>query len=131
MKTFLQTIAQMEGYYVAGSRPARNMNPGDLEYGDESIRFGATGTDGRFAIFPDAETGWKALQQWLSIPAKFDSQGNLVGGYLGATIQQAIWRFAPPNENNSAGYLQYIVDKTGLAPHQLLTEDVLQTPEAA
>ena len=130
MKTFLQAVATMEGFYVTGDRPQRNNNPGDLEYGDESIRFGATGTDGRFAIFPDVETGWKALQRWFSIPARFDRNGTLVGGYLGATIAQAIHRFAPPGENDSNGYVSRVVEMTGFAPSTILTLHLLQTPEA-
>ena len=131
MKTYLQAVATMEGFYESGSRPARNLNPGDLEYNDESIRFGATGTDGRFAIFPDVETGWKALQRWFSIPARFDRNGNLIGGYLGATLAQAIHRFAPPSENNTANYILYVAKETGLAQTAMLTEAILQTPEAA
>jgi hypothetical protein len=128
MKTFLEAIAQMEGFYVVGSRPQRNNNPGDLVYSSEAIRFGATGTDGRFAIFPDAETGWKALQGWFSVPARFDSSGNLIGGYLGATIEQAINRFAPPSENNTAGYVAFVANATGLSQDTLLTEDLLTLP---
>jgi hypothetical protein len=123
----LEAIAHEEGFYKVGSRPQRNNNPGDLVYGNESIRFGAVSSDGRFAIFPDLLTGWNALRRWLSIPAIIKN-GLLEGGYLGATIEQAIYRFAPPTENRSDLYLQYVTSMTGLDSHQILTLEMLEVP---
>lgn len=123
----LEAIAHEEGFFKANSRPARNNNPGDLVYGNESIRFGATHSDGRFAVFPDIHTGYTALRRWLSIPAVL-KQGKLEGGYLGATIEQVIYRFAPPFENRSDLYLDYVTHSTGLEPHQILTLDMLAVP---
>jgi hypothetical protein len=40
-----------------GSRGNRNNNPGNIEYGPFARAHGATGSDGRFAIFPDEATG--------------------------------------------------------------------------
>ena len=127
--TLLEAIAREEGFYVADSRPQRNNNPGDLEYNSETIRFGAAAGDPRFARFTDAKIGWQALRSWLSIPAKFDADGNLVGGYLGATIEQAIHRFAPPSENDSDAYVANICAWTGLRPTDKLTIDLLLLPE--
>lgn len=58
--------AVAEGFFVSGSRPARNNNPGDLE------EEGDAGRDGPYAIFSSASigapytgTGWDALRrQW-------------------------------------------------------------------
>ena len=132
MKTFLQAIATEEGFYASGSlpnRPQRNNNPGDLEYNAETVRFGATKGDPRFAIFPTVAIGWKALQHWLSIPARFNASGNLVSGYLGAEIHQVIGRFAPDNENNTATYLASVCAQTGCQESDTLTTAMLQTPE--
>lgn len=52
--------------YGAGTRADRNNNPGNIEYGEFARRMGATGSDGRFAIFPDRETGFKAAEALLS-----------------------------------------------------------------
>lgn len=142
MKTFLQAIATMEGFYSPGKIPQRSNNPGDLRYNNESISFGSTGSDSGYAIFPDVQTGWKALQRWLSVPAKFSPldpndgrpegpEGWLIGGYLGATIEQALWRFSPPGDgdNNPTSYRDFVCAETGLIPTDILTLKVLETPE--
>ena len=124
----LESFSVSEGFPVAGSRSQRNNNPGDLIWGDEAKAFGATHGDPVFAVFPDAATGWKALQRWLSVPAKFDHDGNLEGGYQGATLSQVINRFAPPSENNTAAYISGVCERTGLTPETIVTEDLLQIP---
>lgn len=121
----LTAMAHMEGFFVTGTRPQRNNNPLDLSWGPEAEKFGATGGDPRFAIFPDAATGWEAGRRWLSVPAKFDSNGNLVGGYMGATVEQAINRFAPPVENDTANYVTYVCQAVGCAPTDVLTAELL------
>lgn len=126
----LEAIAHQEGFYSPKSRPARNNNPGDLMWGPETKGFGATSGDPRFAIFPSLTLGWIGLQRWLSVPAKFDKSGNLVGGYLGATLKQAIFRFAPPNENHSDIYLGYVIAQTGLTEDTPLTKEILNIPQA-
>lgn len=124
----LQAMATMEGAYKQGSRPARNLNPLDLTFNGETVRFGATSGDPRFAVFPDLETGWKAGVRWLSIPAKFDTAGNLVGGYLGATMRKVIFRFAPPSENDPQVYLDFVCKEAGVGEDDLLTPALLALP---
>ena len=123
--TVLEAMAQMEGWGAPNARPTRNNNPLDLEWGPEAKAFGATGGDPRFAIFPDAETGWNAGRRWLSVPAKMDDGGNLVGGYMGATVEEVINRFAPPDENDTAGYVAYVTEKAGCQPSDVLTPALL------
>lgn len=106
-KTLGDAIAQVEGFNAKGdkpNRPQRNHNPGDIEYGDFAKSQGATGTDGRFAIFPDDETGTKALYALLQSSK-----------YADLTIPQAINKFAPPNENNTKGYSDSVLKQTGLS----------------
>lgn len=122
--TFIEAIAREEGFNEDGSRPQRNNNPGDLIYGPEAERFGATSGDSRFAIFPDAKTGWEALRRWLSVPASFEG-GALVGGYLGATVEQIINRFAPASENNTAAYVANVCGWSGLTPDTIITSENL------
>ena len=129
MQTVIEAMATMDVFYKPGSRPQRNNNPLDLTYCSESEAFGATHGDPRFAVFPDVATGWNAARRWLSVPAKFgkDAQGNpvLIGGYLNATIEQAINRFAPPVENDTSNYVSYVCSQTGLTPESVLTVDNL------
>jgi hypothetical protein len=69
---------------VAGTRSWRDNNPGNIEAGSFADAHGAIGSDGRFAIFPDAGTGMQALVSLLSSD-----------GYQGLTIEQAMERYAP------------------------------------
>ena len=54
-----EAIATAEGYFVAGSRPERNNNPGNLtdDFGYQTI-----GKDGSFPVFVNAAAGWAALK---------------------------------------------------------------------
>lgn len=59
-----QAIATAEGFYVPGSRPARNHNPGDLTI--DTI--GQTvGRDGVYVVYSDDATGWAALRQQVQL----------------------------------------------------------------
>ena len=66
--TWAAAIAQFEGFNTAGSRPARNHNPGDLKFAGQG---GAVGQDPQgFAIFPDDPTGFQALYNQLALYIK-------------------------------------------------------------
>jgi len=56
-------IAYAEGFYTAGTRPARNNNPGDLTM---DFGFPTLGMDGPFPIFATLEDGWRALKKQVS-----------------------------------------------------------------
>jgi len=136
----LQAHARMEGFYISGSRPQRNNSPLDLIYGDEAVRFGSTGADGRYAKFATAVDGYEAGRKWLLVPAHFSAEspgdgrpkgpsGYLAGGYCGATFQQYIWRFAPPSDGNDASaYLNFVCTSTGHLPTDILVPELLVLP---
>lgn len=88
---------------LEGARNWRNNNPGNLEYGELAKKYGAIGSDGRFAIFPSLEAGQKA-QGALLFTGK---------NYRGLTLTQAIARYAPPNENNTAQYQRIVLQAAG------------------
>lgn len=109
--TFMEAIARQEGFYVEGTRPNRNNNPGDIEAGKFSAAHGATGSDGRFAIFPDADSGFAAMRALLTI------------AYLGLTVEQALNKWAPPVENQTNIYIDHVCEWTGMQPTDVLTAD--------
>lgn len=106
---FLQAVAREEGFYAVGTRPNRNNNPGDIEYGKFAMAHGATSTDGRFAIFPDAGTGFKAMAALFLAPA-----------YAGFTVAQALNKWAPPIENQTSQYIRNICIWTGCKDSDLV-----------
>lgn len=115
MISFCEAIARMEGWMAPDSRVRRNHNPGDIEYGRFAVAQGATGTDGRFAIFPDDATGFRAMAALLSGPA-----------YVGKTLAQAIAKYAPSTENDVENYIHCVCSWTGLTPDTPITGNLLE-----
>jgi hypothetical protein len=95
-----------------GARNWRNNNPGNIEYGAFSIKNGAIGSDGRFAIFPTYEAGRKAKENLLFTAS----------GYKGMNIAQAINRYAPPSENNTNSYISSVTSAIGVPANTLLSD---------
>ncbi|MDP8185343.1 integrating conjugative element protein [Phocoenobacter skyensis] len=89
---------------VGGSLAWRNNNPGNIRMGEFAKANGAIGVgpDG-FAIFPDRETGAKAITRLL----KTKDYNNL-------TVAEAIHRYAPSVENDTAAYIKSVSGTTGL-----------------
>lgn len=60
-----KAIAKAEGFYVPGSRPARNHNPGNMTM--DLIRK-STGKDGPFVVYANDADGFENLrrQLWLA-----------------------------------------------------------------
>ncbi|MEP5730837.1 MAG: TIGR02594 family protein [Sulfitobacter sp.] len=96
---------------VGGSRSWRNFNPGNIRKGGFSDNHGAIGDDGSFAIFPSKKAGQRAIEALL--------RG---GSYGPLTIAGAINRYAPPTENNTSSYVNFVVQKTGLNRDDILDD---------
>jgi RHS repeat-associated protein len=88
-----------------GSRSWRNNNPGNLITSRFSSANGSIGAAGGFAVFPDYDIGVDALTSLLQTQT-----------YQSLTVNQAISRFAPPSENNTSNYQNYIQAQTDLNP---------------
>lgn len=94
-------------------RNLRNNNPGNIEYGDFARRMGATGSDGRFAIFPSMKAGE-------------DAMANLLMSYMQSgnnTISKIVGKWSPAGENGAANTTAYINDvakRTGIDPNKPL-----------
>jgi hypothetical protein len=105
----LQAVARQEGFYLAKTRPQRNNNPGDIEWGKFAQAHGATASDGRFAKFPTPEAGFDAMR------ALFQTSG-----YKGKTVAQALNRWAPPVENQTNAYIVSVCKWTGCKPDDII-----------
>lgn len=95
------TLELADGTIVkrTGDRNWRNHNAGNIEYGNFAKANGAIGSDGRFAIFPDKETGDKARKKLI-----FESPN-----FKNLNLSDAIKRYAPPIENNTQNYINIVL----------------------
>jgi hypothetical protein len=96
-----------------GSRAWRNNNPGNLRNSEFSQAHYSLGEAGGFAVFPDEGAGTSALLELLDTET-----------YQGLTVNQAIARFAPAFENNTAGYqsgVQRVLGVPGNTPLSSMT----------
>lgn len=116
--TLLVAIATIEGFYVPGSRPNRNNNPGDIEWGAFARMHGATSLEipkgnepARFAFFPTPSVGFAALHALLTTTS-----------YYTLTIEEAINRYAPPSENQTGSYVEFVCRHVGCLPTQAVQE---------
>ena len=99
MTRFVQLCAQYEGYGKPGTIPTRDNNPMDLrhsphsEHPDDPDAIGVidTAADG----FADAE---RQARLWAN---------------RGLTLGEAVWTLAPPQENNTEAYLEFVLQGLG------------------
>jgi hypothetical protein len=90
------------GKGLNGTRANRNNNPGNIEWGPFARAHGATGTDGRFAIFPSMDIGLSAMTALLQSKA-----------YSGLNLAQIQRKWVG---NDDANYLGGMESATGLGP---------------
>lgn len=88
--------------YINGTWTWRNHNSGNLVPGDISRKNGQIGKAGGFAVFPDKETGHRALLDCLKTT------------YGDKNIDELTEKYAPPKENNTAAYIKFLRKKTGV-----------------
>lgn len=108
-ESFLTAVAREEGFFLYNSRPQRNNNPGDIEYGNFAREYGATHGDPRFAVFLTEDDGWCAMRALFQGP-----------GYKGMTITEALNKWAPPVENRTNLYIENVCAWTGLSPNTVI-----------
>lgn len=92
-----------------GARNWRNNNPGNIEFGPFAQKMGAIGSDGRFAVFPDYETGRRAKAALI-----FEGKN-----YRDLSLTDAISRYAPPTENNTGAYQRAVLSSVGGANRKM------------
>ncbi|MEI5638059.1 MULTISPECIES: virion protein [unclassified Pseudoalteromonas] len=94
------------------ARGIRNNNPLNIEAGENWV--GLAGTDGRFAVFETAEHGIRAAARILRTYAKKYGITNVAG---------IISRWAPPVENDTANYIDFVSKRAGVDKQKALTDD--------
>jgi hypothetical protein len=99
MTRLAKLIATEEGFFTSGSLPQRNRNPGDLRHSPHSQHPGDANAIG--VIDSDAD-GWADLERQLQLDAS-----------RGMTLREAIYSWAPPTENDTAGYLAFVLNGFG------------------
>ena len=117
--TIIQAIAAFEGFGKQGTRATRNSNPGNINFTPWTKEYGAVletvpagiKEEPRFACFPTADQGWAALRYLLT------------SHYLGMTIAAAFNKYAPPVENNTNAYTEFVCKETDLQPEDVLTSE--------
>ncbi len=103
---------------VSNPLSVRNNNPGNLRYSESLTRPGyvlekAVGSDSNgFAIFATPQDGLEAMRKQV----RLDTQTRKM------TLAQFIGKYAPPNENDTRKYIDYISSKTGIGPNELISE---------
>lgn len=100
MTKLAEAIAHEEGFYVQGSLPQRNHNPGDLRHGNGEVH--PDNQPDAVGAFPNDAAGWAALERQLVLDSN-----------RGWDIAQLINSYAPPSENNTAAYLAYVINYVG------------------
>jgi hypothetical protein len=96
-------IADEEGYGIPDALPTRDNNPGDLRHSPHSEH--DPSAPDAIGKIDTSQHGWADLEEQLQRYAA-----------RGLTLQQAIYEFAPPTENNSAAYLKFVCDGLGCTP---------------
>jgi hypothetical protein len=105
------------------SRGERNNNPGNIRSSDWTKKqSGYTGADkDGFAIFDKPESGRKAQNQLLSNYGGQEEKGKKSPrGYSLNTVRGIVDKWAPTNENQTDGYIDFVSKKTGFDPDKPL-----------
>jgi hypothetical protein len=96
-------------------RNLRNNNPGNIEYGNFAKSQGATSSDGRFAVFPDMETGKQAQ---IALLKKYVGEGT-------NTISKMVRKWSPVSAENPesvvSAYENAWAKKEGIDKNKVLT----------
>lgn len=84
----------------------RTKNPLNIRFNENNDWLGQTGQDSGFSSFTDVGFGYRAADKVLN---SYGNQGI-------STVRDTISRFAPPNENDTDNYIDFITQRTGLNP---------------
>lgn len=108
MSKLAVAIAHEEGFYIPGSVPNRDHNPGDLRHSPHS--FHTADKPDAIGVIDNDSDGWNDLNRQLQIYAE-----------RGMTIQAMVYEYAPESENDSAAYLAYVCAYCNCSPQDLVS----------
>lgn len=93
-------------------RGIRNNNPLNIELSANWNGLSPDQTDGRFCQFTDAIYGIRAAAKILGTYAKRGVN----------TIEKIVSSWAPPNENDTEGYINFVVRQTGFDRKKIISK---------
>ena len=93
-------IASAEGYFVVGSLPRRNNNPGDLR---AAPWLTSPKIINHFVQFPSPASGISGLYHQIALDIA-----------RGVSLRGLIEKWAPPSENNTLNYLSETARRVGI-----------------
>jgi len=97
----------------AATLAERNNNPGNLRFIGQP---GAVKGEGGFAKFATQQEGFLAMANQLK---SYGAGTSAAAGYKKLqTLEEIISTWAPPNENNTEAYINFISKKTGIGRNQ-------------
>jgi hypothetical protein len=85
-------------------RGIRNNNPLNLSYVPGQ---GASGSDGRFGVYPSMDAGINAAERQLLL---YQDRDHL------NTVRGIVSKWAPPSENNTGSYVNFVAGRLGVSP---------------
>ena len=112
MSKLAKLMAEMEGYFVEGSIAQRHNNPGDIEHAPGEWHSGSS----PIGSFYTPKKGWAALQNQLEDYAN-----------RGLNLSQMVDIYAPPSQNDTTDYLDFICEGLGVSPNTLVKDALLIT----
>ena len=105
MRTKLATlIARMEGFGKPGTIPTVRHNPGDLRHGPHAHHPNPDKPN-EVAWYDTDADGWEDLERQLKLYSQ-----------RGMTLRQMVAIYAPPNENDTHNYLDFICEALAMSP---------------
>lgn len=122
IEKFAEAIREHEGWFP-GSRSQRNNNPGNFRCSKLMTDLGAIRCDDNFSVFPNYETGWKALVSFVTYACN-----NELRAYKDKTIYGFFEVYAPSGDNNTPGrYAEIVAKSVGVSPNTKM-KDLLEKP---